>query len=227
MLIIAHRGASGTQPENTLASFEKAVDLGAKMVELDVHLCKTGELVVIHDYTLGRTTNGHGFVSHKTLSELQCLDAGAGEKIPALNEVFELINGKARINIELKGKHVSAATAKLIMSAINGKKWNAGDFVISSFHHNQLKEFHALMPDVPIGILYESHPKGYQKLARELGAFSINLSINHTDEKLVHEIHQNGLQVCIYTVNSMEEFERMKAMGVDAVFTNFPALFIA
>ena len=227
MLVIAHRGASSTQPENTLASFEKAVDLGAEMVELDVHLCKTGELVVIHDYSLKRTSNSHGLVSHKTLSDLQILDAGNGEIIPTLNEVFELIDGKAKINIELKGQSVAAETARLIQSKIQERKQKAEDFIISSFHHKQLKEFHALMPDVPIGILYERDPKGYQKLAQELDAFSINLSINHADKKSIREIHQHRLQVWVYTVNSVEEFERMKALGVDAVFTNFPELFIS
>lgn len=227
MLIIAHRGASGTQPENTLASFQKAITLGAEMIELDVHLCKTGELVVIHDYTVNRTTSGYGFVSNKTFSELKSLDTGNGEKIPTLNEVFELASGKAKINIELKGKNVATETATLIMSVIQEKKWKDEDFVISSFHHRQLKEFHALMPYVPIGILYEKYPAGYQKLAHELNASSINLSINHVNETLVEEIHQNGWEVWIYTINNLEEFEKMKVMGVDAIFTNFPERFIS
>lgn len=227
MLIIAHRGISGTQPENTSASFRKALELGAEMIELDVHRCKTGELVVIHDYRVNRTTNGRGLVSRKTLTELQSLDAGNGEKIPTLNDVFELVGGKVKINIELKGKQTAAETATLITSAIQEKKWNTEDFVISSFHHKQLTEFHSLIPDVPVGILYERYPKGYQKLARELKASSINLSIDHVNEKLVEEIHQNGLQVWIYTINSVEEFEKMKVMGVDAVFSNFPKHFIS
>jgi glycerophosphoryl diester phosphodiesterase len=226
MLVIAHRGASGTSPENTLAAFQKATELGAEMIELDVHLCKTGELVVIHDGRVNRTTNGHGFVSHKTLSQLQELDAGNGEKIPALHEVFDLIGGKTKINIELKGKHVVTETVKLIKHRIEGKTQAADDFIISSFHHNQLEEFHALIPEVPIGILYERSPAEYQKLASYLEATSINLSIKHINKKLVQDIHQSGLQVWIYTVNSVEDFEAMKAIGVDAVFTNFPERFI-
>jgi glycerophosphoryl diester phosphodiesterase len=84
-----------------------------------------------------------------------------------------------------------------------------------------------LMPDVPIGILYERRPLGYQKLAHELNASSINLSINQVNKKLVEEIHKNGLQVWVYTINSLEEFKKMKAMGVDAIFTNFPGRFIS
>ena len=227
MLVIAHRGASGTQPENTPAAFEKAVELGAEMIELDVHLCKTGELVVIHDDRVNRTTNGHGFVSHKTLSELQSLDAGNGEKIPTLKQVFDLVGRKTKINIELKGNGVVTETLKLIKHQIESKKQSAGDFIISSFHHHQLKEFHALMPEIAIGILYERYPTGYLKLSEELHASSINLSIKHVNEKRVQEIHQDGLQVWVYTVNSVKDFEKMKAMGVDAVFTNYPERFIS
>lgn len=227
MLVIAHRGASGTQPENTLAAFKKAIKLGAEMIELDVHLCKTGELVVIHDARINRTTNGHGLISHKTLVKLQGLDAGNGEKIPTLKEVFDIAGGKTKINIELKGKGVVTETVKLIKHQIENKIQTANDFVISSFNRRQLKEFHALMPEVPIGILYEGHPVGYLKLAEELHAASINLSIKHVNEKLVGEIHQNGLHVWIYTVNHMEDFEAMKMISVDAVFTNYPELFIS
>ncbi len=226
MLVIAHRGASGTYPENTLPSFREALVFGAPMIELDVQRCKTGELVVIHDSLVNRTTNGTGWVSRKTLSELQGLDAGNGEKIPTLLEVFNLMNGKARINIELKGRQVAAATATLIKSALRDPKWKNEDFVISSFHHHQLREFHTLMPQLPIGILYESHPAGYRNLSRELGAFSINLSIDHIHKKRLDEIHQNGLQVWVYTVNREDEYEKMKALGIDAVFTNFPERFI-
>lgn len=226
MLVIAHRGASGTQPENTLAAFSKAVRLGAEMIELDVHLCKTGELVVIHDARVNRTTNGHGLVSRKTLSELQSLDAGNGEKIPTLREVFELVAGKAKINIELKGNGTVAETIKFIKSRIANKKQIAGDLIISSFHHRQLKEFHALMPKVPIGILYPGSPSKYPNLAGELNAASINLSIKFVGERLIQEIHQNGLQVWVYTVNSVEDFEKMKALDVDAVFTNYPERFL-
>ena len=227
MRIIAHRGASSIKPENTLAAFQKALELGTEMIELDVQLCKTGELVVIHDARVNRTTNGHGFVSQKTLSELQELDAGNGEKIPTLQEVFDLAGGKTKINIELKGKDVATDTVDLIKHQIESKNQTLHDFIISSFHHKQLQEFHTLMPEIPIGILYEGIPAGFQKLARELQATSINLSIKHINENRVQEIHQNGLQVWIYTVNQLEDFEKIKAMGVDAVFTNYPERFIS
>ena len=104
LLKISHRGACGYEPENTLASFKKAIEINADMIELDVHVCKTGEVVVIHDEKVNRTTNGKGYVSQKNLESLKKLDAGKGKKIPTLIEVLDLVNKRVKVNIELKGK---------------------------------------------------------------------------------------------------------------------------
>lgn len=226
MLIIAHRGASGTLPENTLASFAKAVKLGAEMVELDVHLCATGELVVIHDASVNHTTNGRGLVSKKTLTQLQNLDAGMREKIPTLNEVLALIDRNTRVNIELKGPGVAPEVARTINRLLVSKKWTAWDFIISSFHHGQLKRFHSIIPEIQIGILYKNHPTDYLKLAGELNAFSINLPLNKVNVPLIHEVHRHKLQVWVYTVNKIQEYQKAEILGVDAIFTNFPELFL-
>jgi len=103
-LKIGHRGAMGYEPENTLRSFKKALDLKVDMIELDVYVCKSDELIVIHDDKVDRTTNGQGYVVNKTFEELRTLDAGKNEKIPTLSEVLNLVNRKAKLNIELKGK---------------------------------------------------------------------------------------------------------------------------
>jgi glycerophosphoryl diester phosphodiesterase len=118
MQIIGHRGASGYEPENTLRSFQKAIDLGVEMIELDVYTCKSGELVVMHDDKVNRTTNGNGYVFNMTLTELKTLDAGKGEKVPTLVEVFDLINKKIAINVELKGEGTAESTAELIQKYI-------------------------------------------------------------------------------------------------------------
>src|SRR6056297_2287931 len=104
VLKIGHRGAMGYEPENTLRSFKKAIELNVDMVELDVYVCSSGELVVIHDDKVDKTTNGKGYVSEKSFDELRKLDAGMGEKIPTLQEVLDLIDKRAKVNIELKGK---------------------------------------------------------------------------------------------------------------------------
>src|SRR5579862_1813792 len=153
MLKIAHRGASGYAPENTLASIKKALELGVDAIEFDVQLSKDGAVVLMHDLWLMRTTKRFGFVSHKTLKELNQLDAGKGEKIPTLEEVLDLVNRKVKVNIELKGKGTALPVSKIVSTYIQKKKWNYDDFFISSFHHQELREFKKLLPQVKIGAL--------------------------------------------------------------------------
>ncbi len=227
MLIIGHRGASGTAPENTLASFEKAISTGVQMVELDVHQCTTGELVVIHDDKINRTTSGKGFVANKTLAELKEADAGGGEKIPTLREVLNLIHRRTKVNIELKGAAVAASTVKLLNEYKVNYGWKTEDFCISSFDHRQLKEFRKLDKTTGIGILYDRHPDGFDRLARDLQATSVNISLHTVKQKIVDEIHAEGLEVWVYTVNSKHDFERLKKLHVDAVFTNYPDKFLS
>jgi len=138
-LKIGHRWAAGYEPENTLASFKKAIDLNVDMIELDVYLCKTGELVVLHDPKVDRTTNGIGYIEEKTFEEVRNLDAGKGEKIPTLKEVFELTNRKVKINIELKWAGTAKPVSKLIKEYVENKWREYDDFMISSFDHYELK----------------------------------------------------------------------------------------
>ncbi len=140
-LIIGHRGASGYEPENTLLSFKKAISLNADMIEMDIFKCKTGELVIIHDNTVDRTTNGKGYIRDLTFQELRILDAGKGEKIPTLTEVLDLVNNKIKINLELKGEETAGPVCELIRKYVEEKGWNYNDFYISSFNHRLLQEF--------------------------------------------------------------------------------------
>ena len=222
MLIIGHRGASGTAPENTLASFEKAIRLGVKMVELDVHRCASGELVVIHDENINRTTSGKGHVSDKTLEELKQFDAGNGEKIPTLREVLNGINHHAKINIELKGADVATPTVELLDEYKKNYSWEVEDFCVSSFDHQQLRQFRKLDNITNIGILYEGKPRGFSEMATVLRAFSVNISLHTVNPDLVKEIHDSGLEVWVYTVNKLHDFNLLESIGVDAVFTNYP-----
>jgi len=226
MLIIGHRGASGTAPENTLASFEKAIRLGVKMVELDVHRCASGELVVIHDENINRTTSGKGSVSDKTLKELKRFDAGNGEKIPTLREVLNGINHRAKINIELKGADVATSTVELLDEYKKDYGWEVEDFCVSSFDHQQLRQFRKLDNITNIGILYERKPHGFSEMATVLRAFSVNISLHAVSPDLVKEIHDSGLEVWVYTVNKLHDINLLESMGVDAVFTNYPEKFI-
>ena len=226
MLIVAHRGASGTQPENTRIAFQKAVEAGATAIELDVHVCKSGELVVIHDETVNRTTNGKGNVAGFTLTDLQQLDAGKGEKIPTLQEVLDVVEGKAQINIELKGKNTAKAVADFILKNTAGHIWHTEDFLISSFRHKELKRFHSLLPEVRIGILYHFRPWFYKTKARKLHAFSMHLPAHVIQPSLVEKMHRQVMQVWVYTVNDKKTMDRVLAAEADAVFTNFPEQFV-
>ncbi len=222
MLIIGHRGSAGTTPENTLASFAAAISAGAEMIELDVHRCASGELVVIHDEKVNRTTNGTGQVSKKSLSELQQLDAGYGEKIPTLREVLEMLDKQVKINIELKGQDVAEPVFNLLEEYKSLHGWKCEDFYISSFDDPQLLQFRQWDKQTKTGILYEGKPKGFTHLAKALQAFSINIALHKAEEKTIDKIHAENLQVWVYTVDKPEDFLRLETLGVDAVFTNFP-----
>ncbi len=226
MRIIGHRGASGYAPENTLESFELAIRQGVSAIELDVHQCASGELVVIHDETFNRTTNGKGPVAKMTLDELKELDAGNGNQIPTLKEVFEIVARRVKINIEIKGRKVAGPLAEILSKFMFEGEWNPNYFYVSSFDHDQLKQFHSLIPRLRTGILYKNFPLDYKKLARKINAFSINLSVNFCKRDLIAKIHKNGFEVWVYTVNEPEDFERLKNWGADAVFTNYPERFL-
>ena len=177
MLNIAHRGASGTFPENTLSAFRAAIDAGADMCELDVQLTRDGAVVVIHDDTVERTTDGNGEVAELTLEELKRLDAGAkfkggavkGERIPTLDEVFAVTSGKCGLNIELKAGGVEHQVAQ-IMQARNA----FGDSIVSSFDWEYLKKIQQLHFNIRIGLLAEEKPVDLMMNAVAMRAHAIN-----------------------------------------------------
>jgi len=223
MLIkIAHRGAKGYEPENTLSSFYKALELNADAIELDVHLCKTKELVVIHDDSVDRTTNGKGYVREKTLHELKLLDTGKGEGVPTLKEVVDLINRKALLNIELKCSNTAKPVCELIKDYVNNKNYQYKDFLVSSFNHNELIEFRKLNPYINIGVLFEGDPKYYPDIAKKVNAYSINIDKDFVTKELVTDIRKRNLKVFIYTANEEAEIEKIKALEVDGIFSDFP-----
>lgn len=219
---IAHRGASGYEPENTIRSFEKAVEMGADMVELDVYVCATGELVVIHDPTVDRTTNGHGKVEEMSLRQLARLDAGKGEHVPTLQDVFDVINRRCAINIELKGNGTARPVAELIREYVQHRGWSYDDFVVSSFDHHELLAFHNKLPAVKIGALLEAIPYKYASFGQDIGAHYVILYYESVNQEFVDDAHKRGMQVLVYTVNDPETIQAMKALGVDGLISNYP-----
>ncbi len=224
MLNIGHRGASGYEPENTLRSFRRAIELGVDMVELDVYVCKSGELVVMHDNTVDRTTNGKGYVSDMTLDDLKSLDAGKGESIPTLREVFDQIDKKVEINIELKGEKTAVSVAELINEYVKTHDWSFEMFLVSSFNHYELRLFQQHCPEVRVGALLSGIPIGYADFALPLRPYSINLDCDFCTKEFVDDAHSKGMKVLVWTVNDVEVATRMRKIGADGVFTNFPDL---
>jgi len=223
MIIIGHRGACGIKPENTLLSFKEALKY-VRAIELDVYVCRTGELVVIHDDTVGRTTNGHGYVEEMTLEELKKLDAGNGEKIPTLKEVFALVNNQAIVNIELKGKRTAAPVLDIINEHIS-KGWKKDNFSVSSFNFEELKEFFNLCPKIKIGLLIEDEGTDYMALAKKLNAYSINPYFRIINDDFVKKVHEARFKIFVWTVNTREDAQRLEQLGVDGIITNYPNIF--
>jgi len=222
VLRCGHRGACGYAPENTLSSFRKALELGADIVELDAQVCASGEVVVIHDAAVDRTTNGTGFVDEMNLDELKALDAGGGEKIPTLCEVLDLVDKKAIVNIELKGEGIAASVLAVMDDYIRAHGWSFDNFLVSSFDHLQLWEMKTLNSPVKAGVLVTMIPPDLVPFAKELGAWSLNVPKESVTKDFVEAVHKNEMKVLAYTANTPEEIVRLKSLEVDGIFSDYP-----
>lgn len=219
--IIAHRGASAHAPENTIAAFRLALEEGADGIELDVMLSKDGHLVVIHDDAVDRTTDGKGFVRDMTLDELKSLDAGEGQSIPTLEEVFEEFGGRFIINVELKN-YSSIFDGLPIEAAKMVKKHQLGESVIvSSFNPFNLPRFHKRMPEVDLGLL--TQPNAAKKWVWRLFKYdALHPHFSDVDQVLVASLHRRNRKVNVWTVDDPSEIKRLAALKVDSIITNDP-----
>jgi len=222
LLKIGHRGAKGHLAENTLESIQKALSFGVEAIEIDVHRCKTGELVVIHDFTLDRTTNGSGEVAKKSLTEIKVLKVENEFEIPLLTEVLDFIEGKCTINIELKGLNTATATAKIIKKYIVEKNWTYKDFIVSSFQKNELFQMRKLDENVALGILSKASVTEAIELGKLLKASAIHPSLGIITRDNVKASHKAGFNVNVWTVNEPEDIQRMREFGVDGIISDFP-----
>ncbi|QPR89507.1 glycerophosphodiester phosphodiesterase [Aeromonas hydrophila] len=225
MQIIAHRGASGLAPENTLKAIRLALALGAGAIEIDVQLAD-GELWVFHDRRLERCTDGSGVLTAQSRAYLASLDAGEGEGIPTLWQVMEAIAGQAELHIELKGPQTADEVARLTRRAEAELGFAPTQWVVSSFHHPELARFAALRPDIRLGALTATIPLTLAKFAAELGAWSLNCDVDFVDQALVQDAHDRGLKVLVYTVDEPADQAMLAAIGVDGIFTNRPDRFL-
>jgi glycerophosphoryl diester phosphodiesterase len=218
-LCIGHRGACGHEPENTLRSIRRALELGADGVEIDVRLVH-GELLVMHDAKLERTTNGHGYLVRKSLATLRTLDAGKGEHIPTLREVFETVDRRGLVNIELKGRQTAGPVRALIHEFVHSHGWHYEHFLVSSFNRTELRAISD--PKIPVGLLLTRPTRLYGLSARRVRACAVHPAVRFVTARFVADAHRRGLRVFPYTVNEPAEIARLRGLEVDGVFTDFP-----
>jgi glycerophosphoryl diester phosphodiesterase len=221
MRLIAHRGARFDEPENTLRAVKRAVECGADAVEIDVRLSSDHELVVIHDDTLERTTNGSGKVSEKTLNQLRTLDAGKGETIPKLSEVLSLVKklGIALV-IELKERDMEAR----VVHEMGGADL-ARNVIISSFFHSSLRTIKELAPHLKTGVILSSLPVFPVRVARDAEADVIFQRYPRLNKAYVEEASRNEIEIYTWTINTREDFEEARELGVSGIVTDNPCLF--
>ncbi len=227
--IIGHRGAMGHAPENTMASFEKGLELGADIVELDVHQTADGALVVMHDPTVDRTTYGHGWIKDMTVKEISKLDAGvrfdprfANQKVPSLDEVLNWAKGRTRLLIEIKngpvyypGIEESAAAGIRLHDMVDS-------CTVISFDHVSVKRLKTLNPDFRTGVIFACRPVDPVGLARAAGAQILMPNWAYATPDLVDAVHKAGLEIYVWTVNQPSEIECVAGLNVDGIGTNYP-----
>jgi glycerophosphoryl diester phosphodiesterase len=232
--IFAHRGASAYAPENTIAAFELAVCQKADAIELDAKLSADGNIVVIHDQTVDRTTDGKGKVSELSIEALKELDAGEkydetyqGEQIPTLNEVFDAVGQKTFINVELT--NYATPLDSLPEKAANLVKiHNLQERILfSSFNPIALKKVHEILPSVPLGLLALPGFRGAWArsiLGRWVPYQALHPAVGDTKQKLIKKCHRRGHRVYTYTVNQIEDMRKFFQWEIDGIFTDDPPL---
>ncbi len=232
--IFAHRGSSAHAPENTLAAFELALRQGADGIELDAKLSADGQVVVIHDQTVERTTDGSGRVKSLTLAEMRKLDAGShfdfafrGECIPTLDEVFKAVGQLTFINVELTNYTSITDDLPVRVAELVKRHKLSRRVLFSSFNPVALLRIHPLVPDAPIGLL--AGPGRTGAVARSwlgtwLGYQSLHPEVSDVTAELVKRVHRRGCRVFVYTVNLPQEMRRLFDLDIDGIFTDDPVL---
>ncbi len=232
-LIIAHRGGSHEVPENTMAAFRHAIDLGMKLVELDVQMTLDGELVVIHDETVDRTTEGSGMVGGFTFEEIRKLDAGshfdpkyAGEKIPALREVLELCASEGvGVVVEIKDPNLYPGLEDKVVALI-GEMWLRGaeNIWCISFDHEAIRRIRQLDATIPLGYLYMPDQTDFAQPDDTIQAYCpyYVTALQHPEQ--VAKAHEMGKLVLVYTVNTEAELRALANSGIDGMVTDEPSV---
>jgi glycerophosphoryl diester phosphodiesterase len=226
--VIAHRGASGRRPENTLPAYELAVEMGADMIEIDLHRTRDGAIVITHDEELAGL-GGRGEIADATLAEVRALDAGGGERVPTLPEVLDGFGAAIDFNLELKrGSHAEYEELERETLAEVERRGLLSRTLFSSFFDPVLKRLRQLSPEARIGFLVSRRfPSRALERARAVGAEALHPQAPLVTAELVREAHAEGLAVYVFTVDDQDEMRRMLDLGVDGLFTNHPDRMLA
>ncbi|MGX1193796.1 glycerophosphodiester phosphodiesterase [Metabacillus sp. SLBN-84] len=231
---VAHRGASGYAPENTLAAFDKAVEMKADYIEIDVQQSKDGELVIIHDTTVDRTTDGSGKVKDLTYDDLSKLDAGSwkgkeftGEKIPTFDDILDRYRGKTGILIELKAPELYPGIEEKVAEELqerNMDKPQNEKIIVQSFNFDSMKKMDSLLPKVPIGVLTSSILHTTDTALNEFSTYADYFNPNYgiVSKDLVANVHEKGMKIQSWTVRTQETADFLLEMGVDGIITDYP-----
>jgi glycerophosphoryl diester phosphodiesterase len=217
LLTVGHRGVMGVEPENTLRSFVRAEHEGLDVIELDLHLSKDGELVVMHDADVARTTDGSGAIGDFTLAELRQLDAGQGERIPVFQEVVEAV--RSPLQAEIKDK----AAARVLVGVI-GELGLHDRVTVISFHDEALREVRALLPEMPLVLVTGRSTPTAPERALELGAEMVSCELRWLEQETVDRCHAHGIKVISWTVNTDDDLARVRELGLDGVVTDMPEI---
>ena len=230
MKVFAHRGASAYAPQNTMPSFKKALEIGAKGIELDVQLSSDGVPVVIHDFFMDRTTDRSGFIHTKSWKEIQEADAGAwfspefsGTRIPALEEVLALVPPEVTLNMEIKSLSFLEQDIARIVTDLLAQETKR-ELIISSFNHKILKKVQDISPALPLGILSGSDMIDFPFYIEHSGLkpFSLHPEASYISSGYVEEAHKHGWKVMCFTINTAEQANMVESIGADGIFSDFP-----
>ncbi|TCN27749.1 glycerophosphodiester phosphodiesterase [Mesobacillus foraminis] len=233
-IFIGHRGASGYYPENTILAFDKAVALGADMLEFDVQQTKDGTLIVIHDPKVNRTTSGKGYIKNLTYEEIKVLDAGSwfdprfkGERIPTLDAVLDRYLGKVRLLIELKKPSLYPDIERHLAEKLRERgadQLGDGQIIVQSFDRRSMQEFHRIFPAVPVGVLIKNRPAGISpREIRGIAQYAsyLNPKVTLVNKRLIKRIHGCGMKTFAWTVRDKKTAGALLKMGMDGIATDY------
>ncbi|RFU64320.1 glycerophosphodiester phosphodiesterase family protein [Bacillus sp. V59.32b] len=231
---IAHRGASGYAPENTIAAFDKAVKMKSDYIEIDVQRTKDGELVIIHDNKVDRTTDGTGYVKDLTFDQIRNLDAGSwkgeeftGEKVPTFDEILDRYRGRTGILIELKNPELYPGIEESVAHELKDRnldKPRNEKIIVQSFNFDSMKKMDRLLPRVPVGVLTSSRSHTTEQALKEFSTYAEYFNPNYgiVSKDLVDRVHSLDMKIASWTVRSQATADFLVDMNVDGIITDYP-----